>query len=100
MAGARRRLGVRRGIRALVIQSAHAEVVAGVEDHSTYRSDPLGRLSRTSVYVTETTYGAMPEVEAAVQVVRRAHRPVHGTSERNLPYSAGLPRWRHGSTMS
>ena len=37
------------GIRALVIQSAHAEVVAGVEDHSTYRSDPLGRLSRTSV---------------------------------------------------
>jgi hypothetical protein len=60
------------GIRALVIQSAHAEVVAGVEDHSTYRADPLGRLSRTSVYVTETTYGAMPEVEAAIQVVRRA----------------------------
>ena len=86
------------GIRALVIQSAHAEVVAGVEDHSTYRSDPLGRLSRTSVYVTETTYGAMPEVEAAVQVVRRAHRPVHGTSERNLPYSAGRPAmaaWVH-----
>lgn len=86
------------GIRALVIQSAHAEVVAGVEDHSTYRSDPLGRLSRTSVYVTETTYGAMAEVEAAVQVVRRAHRPVHGTSERNLPYSAGRPgmaAWVH-----
>jgi len=86
------------GIRALVIQSAHAEVVAGVEDHSTYRTDPLGRLSRTSVYVTETTYGAMPEVEAAIQVVRQAHRPVHGTSERNLPYSAGRPEmaaWVH-----
>jgi uncharacterized protein (DUF2236 family) len=86
------------GIRALVIQSAHAEVVAGVEDHSTYRADPLGRLSRTSVYVTETTYGAMPEVEAAIQVVRRAHRPVHGTSERNLPYSASRPEmaaWVH-----
>ncbi len=86
------------GIRALVIQSAHAEVVAGVEDHSTYRADPLGRLSRTSVYVTETTYGAMPEVEAAVEVVRRAHRPVTGTSERNLPYSAGRPEmaaWVH-----
>lgn len=86
------------GIRALVIQSAHPEVVAGVEDHSSYRSDPLGRLSRTSVYVTETTYGAMPEVEAAVQVVRRAHRPVTGTSERKLPYSAGRPEmaaWVH-----
>jgi len=86
------------GIRALVVQSAHAEVVAGVEDHSTYRSDPLGRLSRTAVYVTETTYGAIPEVEAAVEGVRKAHRPVRGTSERNLPYSASRPEmaaWVH-----
>jgi uncharacterized protein (DUF2236 family) len=86
------------GIRALIVQSAHPEVVAGVEDHSTYREDPLGRLSRTSVYVTETTYGAMPEVEAAVAVVRRAHRPVVGTSERQRPYSAGRPEmaaWVH-----
>ncbi len=86
------------GIRALVVQSAHAEVVAGVEDHSHYRSDPLGRLSRTAVYVTETTYGAMPEVEAAVGVVRQAHRPVRGTSERDLPYSASRPEmaaWVH-----
>ncbi|MGH1488923.1 MAG: oxygenase MpaB family protein [Acidimicrobiales bacterium] len=86
------------GIRALVIQSAHPEVVAGVEDHSSYRTDPLGRLSRTSVYVTETTYGAMPEVEAAVAVVSRAHRPVTGTSERGLAYSASRPEmaaWVH-----
>jgi len=86
------------GIRALVVQSAHPEVMAGVEDHSTYRSDPLGRLSRTSVYVTETTYGALPEVKAAIEVVRRAHRPVIGTSERHLPYSASRPEmaaWVH-----
>ena len=86
------------GIRALVVQSAHPEVVAGVENHSTYRSDPLGRLSRTSVYVTETTYGALPEVSAAVDVVRTAHRPVTGTSERGLPYSASRPEmaaWVH-----
>ncbi len=86
------------GVRALLVQSAHPEVVAGVEDHSTYREDPLGRLSRTSVYVTETTYGAMPEVEAAVETVRMAHRPVRGTSERDRPYSAGHPAmaaWVH-----
>ncbi len=86
------------GIRALVVQSAHPEVVAGVEEHSAYRTDPLGRLSRTSVYVTETTYGALPEVEAAVQVVHQAHRPVTGTSERGLAYSAGRPEmaaWVH-----
>ncbi|MGI9623210.1 MAG: oxygenase MpaB family protein [Acidimicrobiales bacterium] len=86
------------GIRALVVQSAHPEVVAGVDEHSQYKTDPLGRLSRTSVYVTETTYGALPEVEEAVAVVRRAHRPVHGVSERQLPYSAGQPAmaaWVH-----
>jgi uncharacterized protein (DUF2236 family) len=86
------------GIRALVVQSAHPEVAAGVDDHSTYREDPLGRLSRTAVYVTETTYGAMPEVEAAVAVVRDVHRPITGTSERGQPYSASRPEmaaWVH-----
>ena len=86
------------GIRALLVQTAHPEVVAGVEDHSRYRTDPLGRLSRTSVYVTETTYGAMPEVEAAVETVRSAHRPVRGHSERDRPYSAQHPEmaaWVH-----
>jgi uncharacterized protein (DUF2236 family) len=76
------------GIRALLIQSAHPEVVAGVAEHSSYRDDPLGRLSRTTAYVTATAYGAMPEVEAALRVVRRAHQPVEGVSERNVPYSA------------
>ena len=86
------------GVRALLVQTAHPEVVAGVEQHSRYRDDPLGRLSRTSVYVTETTYGAMPEVEAAVGAVRDAHRPVHGRSERNRAYSAATPElaaWVH-----
>ncbi len=86
------------GIRALVVQTAHPEVVAGVEQHSRYRTDPLGRLTRTSYYVTETTYGAMPEVEQAVAMVRAAHRPVHGRSQRGEPYSAGNPpmaAWVH-----
>lgn len=86
------------GVRALIVQTAHPEVVAGVEQHSRYRDDPLGRLTRTSYYVTETTYGAMPEVERAVAMVRSAHGPVRGRSERNRPYSAGNPAmaaWVH-----
>jgi uncharacterized protein (DUF2236 family) len=86
------------GIRALLVQTAHPEVVAGVEQHSRYRSDPLGRLTRTSAYVTETTYGAMPEVEAAVELVRAAHAPVRGRSARGRAYSAGNPvmaAWVH-----
>jgi uncharacterized protein (DUF2236 family) len=86
------------GIRALLVQAAHPEVVAGVEQHSRYRTDPFGRLNRTSFYVTETTYGAHPEVEAAVAGVRSAHRPVRGESARGLPYSAAQPElaaWVH-----
>ena len=88
------------GIRALLVQAAHPEVVAGVADHSRYREDPLGRLSRTSNYVTATSYGAMPEVDAAVAAVRRAHVRVRGTSHRGIPYTAGNPAlaaWVHNS---
>ena len=88
------------GVRALLIQAAHPEVVAGVSDHSRYRLDPLGRLSRTSAYVTATSFGAMPEVEAAVAMVRTAHRPVKGQSHRGRRYSAGTPEfaaWVHNA---
>lgn len=88
------------GVRALLIQAAHPEVVAGVADHSRYREDPLGRLSRTSDYVTATSYGAMPEVEQAVRIVRAAHRRVVGVSHRGRPYNADDPplaAWVHNS---
>lgn len=88
------------GIRALLVQAAHPEVVAGVADHSRYREDPLGRLSRTSAYVTATTFGARPEVDQAVATVRRAHRPVRGRSHRDHPYTADEPAlaaWVHNA---
>jgi uncharacterized protein (DUF2236 family) len=88
------------GIRALLVQAAHPEVAAGVADHSRYRQDPLGRLTRTAAYVTATSFGAMPEVERAVAVVRRRHRPVTGRSGRGAPYDAADPAlaaWVHNS---
>ena len=88
------------GIRALLIQAAHPEVVAGVDDHSRYRDDPLGRLSRTSFYVTSATFGAIPEVKEAVDLVNSAHQGVSGTSHRGRPYSASKPElaaWVHNS---
>ncbi|HSJ70163.1 MAG TPA: oxygenase MpaB family protein [Acidimicrobiia bacterium] len=90
------------GIRALLVQAAHPEVVAGVADHSSYEDDPLGRLSRTSAYVTATAFGAMPEVERAIEVVRGAHRPVRGVSHRGETYSAsGSPfaAWVHNALI-
>jgi uncharacterized protein (DUF2236 family) len=87
-------------IRALLLQAAHPEVAAGVFEHSRYRQDPLGRLTRTESYVTATSYGAMPEVEAAVARVRRRHMPIHGLSHRGIPYDASDPSldaWVHNS---
>ncbi len=86
------------GIRALLVQAAHQEVAAGVSDHSRYKDDPLGRLSRTSAYVTATAFGATPEVERAVRMVRRAHVPVRGESHRLRSYAADDPghaAWVH-----
>jgi uncharacterized protein (DUF2236 family) len=88
------------GIRALIVQAAHPEVVAGVADHSQYREDPLGRLSRTAAYVTATSFGAMPEVDSAVETVRRRHRTVSGFSHRGDRYDASDPAlaaWVHNS---
>ena len=90
------------GIRALLIQAAHPEVAAGVANHSTYRDDPLGRLSRTASYVTATAFGAMPEVEKSIKMVSSAHRPVIGTSSRGEKYSAGNPEmaaWVHNALI-
>ena len=88
------------GIRGLLIQAAHPEVVAGVMDHSSFRTDTLGRLSRTSAWVTATTYGAEAEVMAAVAAVNRAHRRISGRSARGRPYSAADPAlgaWVHNA---
>ena len=90
------------GIRALLIQAAHPEVAAGVANHSTYRDDPFGRLSRTASYVTATAFGAMPEVEKSIKMVSSAHRPVSGTSSRGEKYSAGNPEmaaWVHNALI-
>ena len=88
------------GIRALLIQAAHPEVVAGVDEHSRYRDDPLGRLSRTSFYVTSATFGAMSEVAEAIEKVNSAHQGVSGTSHRGRAYSAStsdLAAWVHNT---
>lgn len=88
------------GIRGLLVQACHPEVVAGVHQHSRYREDPLGRLTRTAFYVTTTAFGSMPEVDEAVGLVRRRHRPVTGSSHRDRAYDAGDPAlaaWVHNA---
>lgn len=79
------------GIRALLVQLLHPLAMAGVADHSAFRDDALGRLHRTSAYVSMTTFGSTAEALSAARTVRRAHRRVVGTAPDGRPYRAGDP---------
>lgn len=86
------------GLRALLLQSLHPLAMAAVAQHSDYRSDPWGRLARTSTFIAETTYARTEDAERAIAVVRAVHRHVTGTAADGRPYRADDPHlitWVH-----
>lgn len=86
------------GLRALLVQSLHPLAMAGVAQHSDYRSDPWGRLQRTADFLAATSFGPASEAQRAVDVVNRVHERVVGTASDGRPYSARDPhllRWVH-----
>jgi uncharacterized protein (DUF2236 family) len=90
------------GLAALLLQALHPLAMAGVEDHSNYRDDPLGRLSRTGSFVTGTTYGSTEAAERLIKLVRGLHRKVRGTAPDGRPYSADDPElitWIHATEV-
>jgi len=86
------------GVRALLLQTVHPLAMAGVGDHSNYRSDPWGRLQRTAMYVSTTTFGSTAAAHEMVEMVTAVHQSVKGTADDGRPYSALDPellRWVH-----
>ena len=86
------------GITALLLQSLHPAAMAGVAGHSGYRSDPWGRLQRTSHYLATTTFGTIEHAEEAIAIVRAVHERVRGKDEEGRAYRASDPellRWVH-----
>ncbi|MFN8052302.1 MAG: oxygenase MpaB family protein [Acidimicrobiales bacterium] len=76
------------GGRALLMQVAHPGVGAGVEQHSSFASDPWGRLFRTVDIMMKLSFGS-PEVSARQQrILDKMHRRVVGTTDDGTPYSA------------
>src|SRR5512142_3588455 len=61
------------GLRSLMIQALHPLAMAGVDQHSGWRSDPVGRLAATSAYVTAISFGDKATAEQAAARVRRIH---------------------------
>ena len=66
------------GLRSLLLQTLHPLAMAGVSQHSSFRSDPWGRLIRTASYVGVTTFGTTAEAEDAGRTVQSVHRGLAG----------------------
>jgi uncharacterized protein (DUF2236 family) len=91
------------GVSAVILQTLHPLAMAGVADHSVWREQPFRRLSRTSSFVTATTYGATPVAEGIIEVVKAVHTRVVGVAPDGRPYAAGDPdllRWIHVAEVS
>ena len=86
------------GVTALLMQMLHPAALAGVWDHSSFRSDMLGRLRRTARFIAITTYAERAMADAAIEKVKAVHEHVRGVSADGTPYCASDPHllaWVH-----
>lgn len=86
------------GIRSLLLQSLHPLAMAGVEDHSDYRTDPWVRVSNTSFFIAQTTFGTIENAEKLIRAVRTMHERVVGVAPDGRHYNANDPHlllWVH-----
>jgi uncharacterized protein (DUF2236 family) len=91
------------GLRALLIQALHPLAMAGVDQHSGWRRDPVGRLAATSAYVATVSFGERAAAQRAAARVRRIHEHVQGVDPvTGRPYAAGDPAlllWVHAALV-
>lgn len=90
------------GVAALLFQMLHPAVLAGVWDHSAFRTDMLGRLRRTARFIAQTTYADRDIALAAIDRVRGVHQRIGGALPDGTPYRAddpGLLAWVHVTEM-
>ena len=80
------------GGRALLLQVAHPGVGAGVEQHSTYETDPWGRFFRTVDVMMKLSFGTPEQSARQARKLAAMHRRVVGTDEAGRAYAAMDPR--------
>jgi len=90
-------------IRALLLQALHPLAMAGVDQHSSWRTDPGARLASTSAYEVTVSVGDTAAACAAAARVRKIHSWVKGTDPATgQPYAAGDPTlllWVHNALV-
>ncbi|QQX87186.1 DUF2236 domain-containing protein [Cupriavidus necator] len=91
------------GVSALLLQTLHPLALAGVWDHSSFRTDMQGRLGRTAQFIAGTTYGSRADAMALIGRVRRIHAGVVGVAPDGRHYAASDPAlltWVHVAEVS
>lgn len=86
------------GVSGLLLQMLHPAVLAGVWDHSDFRSDMHGRLRRTAKFIAVTTYDHAGYGIAAIDRVRGIHDRIGGVLPDGTPYRVSDPAllaWVH-----
>jgi uncharacterized protein (DUF2236 family) len=91
------------GLRALLMQALHPLAMAGVDQHSDWREDPVGRLAATSRYLAIVSFGEKAAAEKVAARVRRIHERVAGTDHvTGRAYAASDPAlllWVHAALV-
>lgn len=72
------------GPAALLLQIAHPSVARGVAEHSSFESDPFGRLRRTLMTTMDLVFGDGQKAEAGVRRLNGVHARVRGDGYRAL----------------
>ncbi len=92
------------GLSSLLIQALHPGALAGVWDHSSFRTNLKARLGRTAYFIAATTYGGTNMALQAIAQVNQVHEHIKGTRPDGSAYSARDPhllKWVHlGETIS
>ncbi len=76
------------GPAAAILQIAHPKVAHGVARHSDFKSDALGRLTRTLADVNSIAFGTWSEAEETRQRLFEMHSKVRGVSDNGVAYHA------------
>jgi uncharacterized protein (DUF2236 family) len=82
----------------LLLQLAHPTVAHGVREHSVYQRDPIGRLLRSTDYLTVMCFGGPDAALRTARALRQMHKRIKGISTDGRPYHAFEPEawaWVH-----
>jgi uncharacterized protein (DUF2236 family) len=86
------------GSRAILMQLAHPKVAAGIDEHSDFRADPVGRILRTALAFRSFIFHSKKEASKAAERVSRIHDRVRGTDY--VANDPALLLWVHATTVT